>query len=329
MGLIIISHMAFLRKFLIELVVVAVIVGWAVAEFPEVLTLWIPWLSLLVVWHLVWENLPKDRIKDHFSNLQGKRKAARILLAVLIVVIVSGAVIWGVRVGTRNLELAEKSKEHNKVHDKGNEAAKSDRPSSPVPQAGTPESNPQPALATRPVKPKPNSPSRLPPTVSMRFFIQADELRFSIWNGGDETAQNPKYTFGLANFTNQYYPHYKSDPDASEPLPIPTNLVNDYVKPHVALGNFAVLNDLALQHVKRGDRLFGMATISCMNCPDDETVWLYWEVGHGGWYAPISQPDIGPTGPFKGPSLSNEQIDFWLSKYAPIGTRTAILPMRQ
>jgi len=255
----------------------------------------------------------------HAVQHEGSTRRHKVVFCVLIcgaIIAVDGTPIWTIQSHRHKVDIEV-------ARNSGGE----DRPTLNPTPAPAPKSSSSPTEPKSPSAKKPVS-AKLPPSVSMRFFVQAGELRFAIWNGGDETAQNPKYSFGLADFTNQYYPHYKSDPDSSEPLPIPTNLVNDYVKPHVGLGNFAVLNDLTMQYVKPGDKLFGMATISCMNCPGDRTIWLYWEVGHGGWIAPFSHQNIG-NGPFKGPSLSNEQIDFWLSKFVHPNARIPILPMPQ
>jgi hypothetical protein len=44
-----------LRKFLIELVVVALIVGWILAKHLDLFSPWIPALCLVVLWHLLWD----------------------------------------------------------------------------------------------------------------------------------------------------------------------------------------------------------------------------------------------------------------------------------
>lgn len=105
--------MGFLRKFFVELIVVAVIVGWAVTKFPEIVTPWMPWLCLVVVWHLAWEVLPRQRIKGFFSRLQGKRFALGILGALIAAVLLSFFVVWGTGVATRKFEVAEKAREEH------------------------------------------------------------------------------------------------------------------------------------------------------------------------------------------------------------------------
>jgi hypothetical protein len=57
--------MAFLRKFVVELIVVAILVGWVVGKFPDAVTPRVPWLCFAVFWHPVWEVVPKNWIFAH------------------------------------------------------------------------------------------------------------------------------------------------------------------------------------------------------------------------------------------------------------------------
>ena len=101
--------MAFLRKFFVELIVVAIIVGWAVAKFPDLITPWIPWLCLAVVWHLVWE-LSREGVVARW--LRQKRTTMVYLIAFLVGGTVSVAVVWSIRSGVEKLALTEERREH-------------------------------------------------------------------------------------------------------------------------------------------------------------------------------------------------------------------------
>ena len=157
----------------------------------------------------------------------------------------------------------------------------------------------------------------------MSFYIEGDSPRFSIFNSGDEVAQQPKWTFALGDLTNEYYPHYPSDPNSSQPLPIPTNKVDDYVKPHTYLGNFAVFNDATANLIKSGDQIFGFVTISCLNCAGNRSYWLYWEVGDGGWYANFI-PIQKDTQLFKQGNLSRSEVDERVSRVVPAIARVPL-----
>jgi hypothetical protein len=181
--------------------------------------------------------------------------------------------------------------------------------------------------STHPTKPKP-APVLGPQTalqpqganVGMSFYIQGGNPRFSIFNSGGEVAQQPKWSFALGDFTNEYYPHYPSDPSSSQPLPIPTDKVDDYVKPHSYLGNFAVFNDATANLIKSGDQIFGFATISCLNCAGSKSYWLYWEVGIGGWYADYT-PLEKDAQLFKQGNLSRSEVDQRISRWIPASGR--------
>jgi hypothetical protein len=167
-----------------------------------------------------------------------------------------------------------------------------------------------------------NIPAEQPqgPDVGMSFYIEAGNPRFSIFNSGGEAAQQPKYTFALGDLSNEYYPHYPSDPNSSQPLPIPTDKVDDYVKPHSYLGNFAVFNDAAANLIKSGDQIFGFVTISCLNCAGSSSYWLYWEVGNGGWYAVFAPLDKNAQ-LFKQGNLSRLEVDERISRWIPASGR--------
>jgi hypothetical protein len=84
---------------------------------------------------------------------------------------------------------------------------------------------------------QPVIPENKPADLRVEFFSERGEPRFTIFNEGDEPAVRPKWTIALANYTNEYYPHYRDDPESSEPLPIPTVEEDDFVKSRSYLGN--------------------------------------------------------------------------------------------
>jgi hypothetical protein len=176
---------------------------------------------------------------------------------------------------------------------------------------------------TAPTQPLRQPQEASPPDLGVMFFSQAGEPRFVIFNAGDTAGLRPKWTIALSDYTNEYYPHYKSDPNSSEPLPIPTAEQDDFVKGHSYLGNFEILNNLTLQYVQPGDRLFGVLSISCMNCPGARQYWFYWKMGESGWYAPFSPVKEGAR-LFKEPNLSDAEIDMLILNLVPLESRIAI-----
>jgi hypothetical protein len=162
-----------------------------------------------------------------------------------------------------------------------------------------------------------------PPFLTLRFFRNAGEPGFSIVNIGDTPATRPKWSIVLDDYTNEYYPHYRKDPDSSEPLPIPTTEVDDFVKGHSQTGNFDIFSDRARQIIKPRDQIFGLIGIGCMNCQNESEFWFYWTVGNGGWFAPFTPIPKGVE-LFKRPNLSSDQIDGLISAIVPIQSRIPI-----
>jgi hypothetical protein len=193
--------------------------------------------------------------------------------------------------------------------------------SQPAPvQTTTPK---QPSIPHPPAHPLAGTLASTPPFLTLRFFRSVGEPRFSIVNRGDAAGTTPKWTIAVCDYTNEYYPHYPVDPDSSEPLPVPTTEVDDYVKGHSQMGNFDIFNDASRKIIKPGDQIFGMIGITCMNCPSDSKFWFYWAVGGGGWYAPFTPIPEG-LDLFKRPNLSSDKIDALISAVVPIQSRITI-----
>jgi hypothetical protein len=158
--------MAFLRKFLVELIVVAVLVGWAVAKFPEILTPSIPWLCLTVFWHLTWELARESRVSGWLKSDQ-RRMFVVYIIAFVIGGAVSTAVVWSAKRGAGKLAILEGARERQEQ----NSETVSNRPATPLPStvgmAAQPKHNE--SAASKPsvhppklVKPKPLTESSPP-----------------------------------------------------------------------------------------------------------------------------------------------------------------------
>jgi uncharacterized membrane protein (Fun14 family) len=172
--------MGFLRKFFVELIFVGVIVGWAVTKFPEIVTPWVPWLCLAVVWHLAWEVLPRQRIRGFFSSLQGKRFALGILAALITTALLSVFVLWATGVATSKLEVAEKAKEERTVP--SNDGNTPNQPQGPT-QARSPS---QPS--NQPSTPAPKSKIQPNTTTEDLEVLDFDSIQgVTLHNGYDET----------------------------------------------------------------------------------------------------------------------------------------------
>lgn len=153
------------------------------------------------------------------------------------------------------------------------------------------------------------------PDLGFAFFTHEGELRFNIVNATSEAGMNPKFWFGIDDLTHPYA--FPSKPKIAQPLPIPAKTLDDFARPKEGLGNFEVLNDVAKSHVRTGDRLFGVAFITCLNCGGQISYWLYYEVGGTGWYSPI-RPGANTEFPyFQSENVSNSDINGALNKLVP------------
>jgi len=192
----------------------------------------------------------------------------------------------------------------------------------PQTQPLTPQKPPNNPVADAP---KSTPKTELPASLGAVFYDK-DNLRFWLVDTGDIAAIKPKFTFGLANLSNQYIADYDGKGSKVEPLPIPTKEVDDYVRPHESLSTFIVLNSESKPFVKTGDRLLGEFHVVCLNCDRQRTYWIYWEVGVGGWYyeVPIGKPTNIPFIQSKG--WSDAQIDSAADNLAPFNKRVSIYP---
>lgn len=188
---------------------------------------------------------------------------------------------------------------------------------SAIPNTSTGLATP-PAINARPLEQRVHE----PPDLSFFLFSKNGQPKFSVLNTGTETGEQPKWTIAMADLTNGYYPKDYGD-NTSQPLPIPIKKIDDFVKTNTLLGNVEIFNQPTVDHIKTGDRLFGFMGITCANCPTERKIWLYWEVGVGGWYAPFS-----PVNPdeklFRQPNMSNSDVDELMSRIVPIVKRIAI-----
>jgi hypothetical protein len=156
------------RKFFVELVVVAAIVGWAVTKFPEIMTPWIPWLCLAVFWHLIWEYSRPFWVR----LLKNRRGAMLYVMAFVIGGILSAGMIWGAKRGIEKLDIAEKGNEHPLPHSSSSDPTASLPSQSTAAEAPSPQQqnapkseSPKPAIRSsqKPAK-SDHEGSQLPPS---------------------------------------------------------------------------------------------------------------------------------------------------------------------
>jgi hypothetical protein len=161
------------------------------------------------------------------------------------------------------------------------------------------------------------------PDLTLEFF-GTDRLAFCIENRGPQVASDPKYTIVLVDLTNQWRapPAVQDRMPGTQPLPIPTKLVNDFVRTNECLGSFAIIPDEVKQFVKDGDRLFGMIWITCPQCKLTRSYWLGYEAWKVGWYSYNDPARNIPL--FMRRDLSASDADQLVSEFIPVADRMMI-----
>ena len=120
--------LAMVRKFLIELIVVGIVVGWVVARFPDALTPWIPWLCMAVLWHLAWEIAKGHGVKGAIIRaLRGKSMVTQYAVAFVAGGLLSAMCLWGINAMLRQVAQGEQFLEAEKP---------ASQPSAHVPASG-------------------------------------------------------------------------------------------------------------------------------------------------------------------------------------------------
>ena len=89
-------------------------------------------------------------------------------------------------------------------------------------------------------------------------------LRLTYSNPTEEPAQLPKVTFLVLDLNHPYF--YANAPTRPQPLPLPTVVLTDFVRPGEAMWGLDILNAAAKAHVQTGDKLLGVVWLTCMNC---------------------------------------------------------------
>lgn len=104
--------------------------------------------------------------------------------------------------------------------------------------------------------------------------------------------------------------------------------MGDYLNSNGRQGNYEVLMESGLwraiiRHVKPNDILVGRASVTCINCSVTRRYYLYFKVGSGGWFYPLTKTDVMyvPTAP---DHISEETLQTAIGRYVPIGGRLSI-----
>jgi hypothetical protein len=74
-------------------------------------------------------------------------------------------------------------------------------------------------------------------------------------------------------------------------------------------------------HIKRGDVIWGVATITCINCEKQRAYYIYWKAGTGGWYAEADDPNNLQLPQPVATRFSDDQINAYVDTVVPMNRR--------
>lgn len=108
-------------------------------------------------------------------------------------------------------------------------------------------------------------------------------------NDSDAIARNIKWTVVLWNLDDPKSYSKPADTDIHEPLQIPVGTF-DFLRPHTSGGPLNLFDGpMVAPHIRKGDRLFGSASVSCPDCKRGHTYVVSIIYGQSGWYAELPE----------------------------------------
>ncbi len=178
-----------------------------------------------------------------------------------------------------------------------------------------------PASSTPTTPPKKSEPESSQDSDLKCTFYGKDQLFYMYTNPREHAASKPSIFFGLMDLTNPYvYSTSPGQPPTAQPFPIPAKTFSeDYVRGGESQGNVEILKDF-MGHIKNGDVIWGVASVTCINCIKRRSYYLYWKVGYGGWYAETDPSKLELPQPAMTP-FSDSQINNYVDKMVPANKR--------
>jgi hypothetical protein len=127
-------------------------------------------------------------------------------------------------------------------------------------------------------------PQTIGPDVTLRF-VYPENPAVVLLNNSNKVANQIKWAVLLWNLDSpRAYSNQTHSPDDHEPLQIPFSTF-DFLRAYTAGGPQNLFgNPLVEPFVRKGDRLFGSASVVCPECSRGHTYFVYIEYGKGGWY---------------------------------------------
>jgi hypothetical protein len=91
-----------LRIFVAEVVGVAILLGWLFWKYPDVFDSVVPWMALVVMWHVTWEFI-LDPLREWLAPRVGKARPMVWIYAFVIGGLISVGYLYSIKLGIRKL----------------------------------------------------------------------------------------------------------------------------------------------------------------------------------------------------------------------------------
>jgi hypothetical protein len=309
-----------LRILLFEVVCLGLLIAWFMWKYPELIDGVIPWIALLVAWHLTWEYiLSTERLRRVATAC---RRKIRPLLAWPLAFLLGGGVsllYWkGINSGIR--DLAEIAADRT--------AEKRGVTVAPIPpiQESKPEAKSEAPPGTAPNDGRTNTGPSKPelPDLGLKF-VTPEDVAFEIVNLSGQVVRNPKYWFYLVDLDGPRTVQIQGEA-VPQILPIPAETISDFLRPHDNYLPLAIVSSFPAVRaiVKPGHRVVGLAEVTCPDCAYVRKYWLFFIYGSGGWYCETPKEEESPPFPIVPLVIRTEETINNLAppeKRVPIGNR--------
>jgi hypothetical protein len=114
------------------------------------------------------------------------------------------------------------------------------------------------------------------------YFVHPSRPAVVLWNDSDVVANTVIYSFALWNLDSPLN-------DLKTPLQV-LSAKADYIRANQAAGPNAIFDTPAiLSRLKKGNRIFGVVSVSCPQCLKRRQYWFNASWEKGGWYSEILQ----------------------------------------
>lgn len=157
-------------------------------------------------------------------------------------------------------------------------------------------------------------------------FAGRPQLTIQLANTTAVVAQRPKIWFQMTDTTNCFT--WPSKPDECVPVPLQTQLFEDYINSYGRLGPWQALifspSQIALERVRSGETIIGVIGCTCFNCKQMRRYYILFKLGEGGWFYPIPNGTQLHAIASSVRTVTDDQLQHFVDKEIPLDKRRQI-----